>query len=179
MDGTSARVIAAHDKGNSKVPSVTAPAPQFSRIDALVSFAKDQRLQWYLPGDSGLTIDGCSLLLSSTSKPGRTAIAQVLLEQLARGLTVRFGEDEPSAVEAFSAAETYRPTLLPAGIVDPVAAVEAALDFETDASQCESWDMSLAAWLIAGIMCRAAQMLARAEIERTHRGATSAGPADH
>lgn len=147
------------------------PAGRYARIDALVSFAADQRLRWNLPGDSGLTVDGCSLILSARSKAGRVAIAQILLEQYAYGLSAQLGAQAVLVCEAFGAAETYQPSLFPSGIVDPVAAVQAAVEFEADACACDSWDMSLAAWLIAGIMSRAARMLAAEQERQTERRA--------
>lgn len=119
-----------HARFASALPYMRPAARHFPRIDALVSFAVDERLQWYLPADAGLTLDGCSLLLSARSKAGGAAIAQILLEQYAHGLSAHFGREAPSAVEAFEAIEGYKPSPFPPTVVDSIAAVQAAVDYE-------------------------------------------------
>ena len=137
-----------------------------SVVDALVSYSAEERLSWLIPGDSMLTVDGQTLKLSATSKSGQTAIGQLLIEQNGLSLAARYGEDSSQAKEAFTLANSYRAHRFPTGLIDAKAVVDAANLYEQHASVGDAWEMSLAAWITARIMSRAARVLAEVEPHR-------------
>ena len=135
----------------------TIPTPL---VDALVTYAADERLQWHIPADAGVTVDGAALTISAKTSAGQTAIGQILLEQNAFSLEAAYGSGSELAVAAFQHVEAYKARLLPAGTVDAAEAVRAATVYEEQASLSEAWNMSIAAWILAGILAQAARSLA-------------------
>jgi hypothetical protein len=131
-----------------------------AEIDALVSFAADQRLKWIVPGDIGLTDDDRPLTLSSSSQYGRTTIGKILIEQHARAVAATTSSDSPKAAAAYAAVESYKQRRYPIGLIDAHAVVGLARRYEEQARRSDTWGMSLAEWIILRILGCAAQSLA-------------------
>jgi hypothetical protein len=99
--------------------------------------------------------------LSAASRQGQTTIGQVLIEQNALRLAEVFGEESAQAKEAFECLGTYQARRMPWGLIDASAVVHAVTEYEKHVSGGELWEMSLAAWINARIMSRAARALVR------------------
>jgi hypothetical protein len=139
-------------------------------IDALVSYCRAESLRFIVPAEG--TMDGQGATLAATDDEGARAIGQVLFDQNARSLAARYGADDTGAAEGFAAAESYAFHPFPESSLTPAFIIGAASCFDYQACECDSWNMSLAAWITAGITKRAAYALATRQADALGKART-------